>query len=360
MRRGGHWTLIALAITAASARRAAADIDISVYGDTDAVLKTDGTHAGTQDGFAAAKLDFFTTSTVGRWTFLGETLFEAGTDNEYGVDVERVEVGYLYREWLRVFAGRYHTALGYYNDAYHHGTYFMVPVGRPLALEFEDGGGIIPAHNVGVHADGRFEVGDDHLRYDVEVANGRSGEPLVVQNNHDTNLPKAFNVRLRYEPSSVLEGLVVGGNVYFDSIPANTTAASAMTPAPSGPLHELILGAHAAYFEHGMHAIAEAMMVVHTEIDTGAVHRTYTVFGEVGHAFDSLTPYARYEWTRFPTEGDPYYLKAAADGYQTASIGLKHATTDNIALKVQAGLMFSDRAGSDPMLTLTGQLAFAF
>ena len=335
---------------------------MSLYGDTDAVVKTDGTKNATQDSFASAKLDYFITSTMARWTFLSETMLEAGTDNNFAVDVERVEVGYLYKEWLRVCAGRYHTALGYYNDAYHHGTYFMVPTARPLAFDFEDSGGIIPAHNVGVHADGRFEVGDDHLRYDVEVANGRAGDPLVVQSNHDTNRPKAINVRLRYEPSGALEGLVVGGNVYFDSIPTNTMASSAETSFPFhfGPLHELILGAHAAYFEHGMHAVAEALMVQHTELDTGAVHRTYTAFAEVGHAWDDLTPYARYEWTRFPSEGDPYYLKTGADGYQTASLGLKHSTTDNIALKVQAGLTFSERAGTDPLLTLTGQLAFAF
>ena len=352
-------TGLLLMVSTASAR---ADIDLNVYGDTDASIKTDGTKAGTQDGFAAAKLDFFTTTTIARWTFLGETMFEAGIDNSFEVDVERVEVGYLYREWLRVFAGRFHTALGYYNDAFHHGTFFMVPVGRPTAVEFEDGGGLIPAHNVGIHADGRFEVGDDHIRYDLEIANGRAGDPLVVQSNHDTNRPKAVNVRLRYEPSGVLDGLIVGGNAYYDSIPTNTMASSseAAFPFHFGPLHELILGAHAAYFEHDVHFIAEAMMLQHTELDTGAVHRTYAAFAELGHAFDKVTPYARYEYTRFPAEGDPYFLKTAADGYQAASIGVKHSTTDNVALKLQAGLAFSDRAGTDPMLTLTGQAAFAF
>lgn len=353
---------IAALLLIGGARVASAEIELNVYGDTDATLKTDGTRTGTQDGFAAAKLDFFTTTTVSRWTFLAETLFEAGSDNSFAVDVERVEVGYLYRDWLRVFAGRFHTALGYYNDAFHHGTFFMVPVGRPAALEFEDGGGIIPAHNIGLHADGRFEVGDDHIRYDVELANGRNGDPFVVQSNHDTNRPKAVNVRLRYEPSGDLEGLIVGGNVYFDSIPTSTMAASSETAFPFhfGPLHELILGVHAAYFEHDIHFIAEAMMVQHTEVDSGAAHRTYAAFAELGHAFAALTPYARYEYTRFPVEGDPYYLRTAADGFQTASLGVKHATTDNIALKLQAGLMFSDRAGTDPTLTLTGQVAFAF
>ena len=345
-----------------ASRVAHADTEFSLYGDTDGVVKTTGTRAGTADSFAAAKLDLFTTTTIARWSFLAETMFEAGSDNAYSLDVERVEVGYLYKDWLRIFAGRFHTAIGYYNDAFHHGAFFMVPVGRPTMVEFEDGGGLIPAHNIGVHADGRFELGDDHLRYDVEIANGRAADPLEIQNNHDGNRPKAVNVRLRYEFAGALEGLLVGGNLYFDSIPANTMAASSETGFPFhfGPLHEWIVGAHAAYFEHEIHFVAEAMAIQHTELDTGVRHRTYAAFAEAGHTFDTLTPYVRYEWTRFPGEGDPYFLKTSVDGYTVASAGVKHNTTENIALKLQAGVTFFNRPGADPMLTLTGQLAFAF
>ena len=53
-------------------------------------------------------------------------------------------------------------------------------------------------------------------------------------------------------------------------------------------------------------------------------------------------------------------MKTAADGYQMVSAGIKHATTDNIALKLQTGVMFSRRPGTDPVYSVTGQLAFAF
>ena len=358
--RSGQWC-VALGILALAAP-AHAESEFSLYGDTDGTVKTNGSHDGTADSFSAAKLDLFTQTSANRWSFLAETMFEAGTDNSFELDVERVEVGYLYREWLRVFVGRFHTALGYYNDAFHHGAYFMVPVGRPTMVEFEDGGGLIPAHNVGVHLDGRIAVGGDHIRYDAEIANGRSGDPLEIQNNHDTNRAKALNLRVRYEPGGDLEGLLVGANIYFDSIPANTMATTSETAFPFhfGPIHEWIAGVHAAYLEHDIHFITEAMVVEHDEQDTGVRHRTYAAFGELGHSWDDLTPYARYEWTRFPTEGDPYYLKTAADGYQMVSAGLKHATTDNVALKLQTGVMFSRRPGTDPVYSVTGQLAFAF
>ena len=341
---------------------ARADTAMSLYGDTDAELKTTGSRSSTTEGFSAAHLDLFTTSTMGRWNFLSEVMFEAGTDNSFALDVERVEVGYLYRDWLRIAVGRFHTAFGYYNDAFHHGTYFMVPVNRPAMVAFEDGGGLIPAHNVGVHADGRIALGSGHLRYDLELANGHTSNRLEVQNSGDRNLSKAVNFRLRYEPGGDFDGLIVGGNLYFDSIPGGSIAAMAEpgATAPTSGLHEWIAGAHAAYLEHDIHFIAEVMAVQHTELDTKLQHRTYAAFVEVGRAFGAVTPFARYEWAQFPREGDPYFGRSYGDGYQGTSVGLKHATTDNVALKGQAGMTFFPHSNAAPILTLTAQLAFAF
>jgi hypothetical protein len=351
---------LALAITILASASARADTQFNLYGDLNGALATTGTRADTTDGFSAAKLYLFTTSTAGRWAFLAETLFEAGDENSFELDVERIEIGYLYRDWLRVRVGRFHSAIGYYNDAFHHGTYFMVPVGRPTMIEFEDGGGLIPAHNIGVHADGRFAVGEAHVHYDAELTNGRAADPLEIQNAHDSNRPKAINLRLRYEPAGALDGLVVGGNLYFDSIPAREMTSPADPAPPLGAIHEWIVGLHAAYLEHDVHLIAEAMMVQHTEVDDGAQHRTYAAFIEAGHAFDDVTPYARYEWTQFPDDGDPYMQKTRDDGYQTATLGVRHLTSENVALKAQAAVMFSRAPGSDPLFTLTGQIAFAF
>ena len=35
-------------------------------------------------------------------------------------------------------------------------------------------------------------------------------------------------------------------------------------------------------------------------------------------------------------------------------------TSDNVALKLQTGVLFSRRVGTDPTYSLTGQLAFGF
>lgn len=81
-----------------------------MYGDTQFDVRN---HAAVHDSFAAAHLDVFATADVGKLSFLGETFFESGEGNEFAVDVERVQISYLFSNSLRVRAGRTHTAFGY-------------------------------------------------------------------------------------------------------------------------------------------------------------------------------------------------------------------------------------------------------
>src|SRR5437867_12466976 len=120
--------LLAGAACLFAASAAHAQIGLNVYGDFDYIVR----HADTtENSLQLPRVDLFLTASHDRLTFLSEVMLEVGDANEFGVDVERVEVGYMVAEWLRVRVGRFHTALGYYNDAYHHGRYFQVAVDRP-------------------------------------------------------------------------------------------------------------------------------------------------------------------------------------------------------------------------------------
>lgn len=50
--------------------------------------------------------------------------------------------------------GKYHTALGYWNHTYHHGTWLQSSILRPEIYLFEFQGGILPDHSVGVEVFG--------------------------------------------------------------------------------------------------------------------------------------------------------------------------------------------------------------
>jgi hypothetical protein len=286
-------------------------------------------------------------------------MFEVDEENNFVLDVERTEVAYLFSDYFRVKVGRFHTAIGYYNDAYHHGRYFQTTVDRPEMVRFEDEGGLIPAHSVGLHIDGLLPLGPiGSVRYDAEVVNGRGPIPDSVTNAVDPNNQKAFNLRLRFEPSFP-DGLMLGGNIYVDKIKAN--AVDQPDISPTVDVDEVIVGAHLAYLENYVHLIAEYLYIQHKFFDRTGV--TQGVFGELGYTFGIVTPYARVQWVKFPAlvDADPFLQQNAAfpGGTFTAGVaGLRFAVSDFLAVKIEGGYTKFDAGGN----TKTGalQCAFAF
>jgi hypothetical protein len=336
-----------------------AQLGINTYGDIGYEVDRATNPSQTTNAFSTPRLELFLTETQGRLAFLAETMFEVGEDNSFGIDVERVEVAYIFSDVLRIRGGRFHTAIGYYNDAYHHGRYFQTTVDRPEMVRFEDEGGLIPAHSVGLHADGRLSLGHaGALRYDADLANGRGHLPDEVTNLTDANGAKAYNIRLRLEPAFA-DGLILGGNAYFDTINA---AIDPQDPAaPRERIRELILGAHVVYLEHNIHFIAEYLHVSHKVSATGYASVTQAGFVELGYTLGRITPYARIQRVSFPATLDLFYANNVLGqlGSLYASVaGLRFEMSDYLAFKLEGGYISQDSGRK----TTTGaaQCAFAF
>jgi hypothetical protein len=351
VRTRGAGLIALLAITTSTA--AQAELGIAVYGDVDYIVQH---QADTTNSFMTPRLEVFYTATQDRLSFLAEPMMEVAEDNEFAIDVERVEVAYIFADWFRLHFGRFHTALGYYNDAYHHGRYFQMTVDRPEIVRFEDEGGLIPAHSVGLHADGRFSLGRaGAIRYDIDVANGRGRTPSEVTNLFDPNGSKAINLRLRFEPA-FLDGLILGGNFYLDRISATGGPAMPMTIAT---IDERIFGAHVAYLEHDIHVIAEYLNIVHTTM--GESGMTQAGFGEIGYEIRRITPYLRYERVSFPATVDPFFaqnLLAERGSFYSLVAGSRYTLNDNLALKLEVGQTIPNLGATIRVLGL--QCAFAF
>jgi hypothetical protein len=336
-------------------RPAAAQVNLNVYGDINYVVEKG---EQTTNSFQMPRIELFPTATQDRLSFLSEILFEVDEQNNFAVDVERTEVAYLFSDYFRLRLGRFHTAIGYYNDAYHHGRYFQIAVDRPEMVRFEDEGGLIPAHSIGVHIDGLLPLGPlGALRYDAETANGRGHTPDEVTNAIDPNNQKAFNLRLRFEPAFP-DGLLLGGNVYVDKIKANVTEDPA---AGTVDVDEVILGAHLAYLENYVHLIAEYMRITHKFM--GIIGVTEAAYGELGYTFGAVTPYARVQLVIFPpvNDADPFLQKNAFfDRGSFASVvgGLRFNVSDYLAVKIEGGYTKLDSGAN--IKTGALQCAFAF
>src|SRR5437879_6188580 len=265
--------------------------DITLHGDNQ---RHDTT------SFSLGQLNLFITSDISeKFKFLSEIVFEGGPDNifgetrgennTFGVDVERMVVQYSHSDFFKLAVGRYHTAIGFYNTAYHHSTWFQTTTGRPLLFEFEDRGGILPIHNVGVSATGRIPSGSLGLHYIAEVGNGRSSRaPLdqePVQNEIDENTHKAFNLALFARPIGV-QGLQLGFSAYRDML----------TPLASPRVGETILAAHAVYQLPNFEWLNEAMVIRHAPEGTSRVFDTPAFYTQLSKRFGSYRPYFRYQY----------------------------------------------------------------
>jgi len=276
--------------------RGFANVDFSARGGDSAPDDTTGRTA-----FALGQFDLYMVSKLAdNITFLGETVFELDEQQEFAVDVERLQIGYHWSDALRLNVGRGHTALGYWNEAFHHGKLLQPTVERPEALKFEDDGGILPVHFVGLEASGRASLGAWDLSYVGYVANGRGPTPEVVQGAFDANGSKAVGGKL----SLARQGrrtFTLGPMVYHDVIPPNPGQ-----PGREGEIAQTILGAHLVYQDERFNLYSEYFHIRDEVRSTGErfSHEAAYAVGVVH--FGKWSPYAGIDWQSLDS-GDPYY-----------------------------------------------------
>ncbi len=303
---------------------------------------------GSTTSFSLGQLNLFVTSEMSeKFKFLSEIVFESGEDNAFGVDVERLLLQYSHNDYFNFAIGRYHTAIGYYNTAYHHSTWLQTAIGRPFLFEFEDGGGILPIHNVGASVTGRIPSRGLGLHYIVEVGNGRtSRSPLneAVQNVVDENNRKAINFGVFARPQAI-RGLQTGFSVYRDRL------------APDGlpSIGQTILAAHAVYVRPNFEWLNEALVIRHAPRGTARVLHTPGFYTQLSRRFGSYRPYLRYQYVNAPAN-EPLFADVGLR--HGPSVGLRYDATESVALKLQYDHTELRRQPAIDALTI--QFAFTF
>ncbi len=303
---------------------------------------------GDTNSFSLGQLDLFVTSRLSdTFSFLSEIVFEADPTNAFGIDVERLLLQYSPNDYFNFGVGRYHTAIGYYSTAYHHGTWFQTTTGRPFIFRFEDQGGILPIHSVGITANGRVPSGGLGLHYVAELGNGRaSRSPLseAVQNVVDENNHKAFNLGLYARPDEV-PGLQAGFSVYRDLL----------TPAGAPKIGQTILAAHVVYVKPSFEWLNEALMIRHAPLGASRIFHTPAFYTQISRRFGLVRPYFRYEYVNAPANEPVFSDITRRNG---PSLGLRFDVSEFSAFKVQYDR--TARRGQPVINGLELQFAFTF
>ncbi|WP_263355082.1 hypothetical protein [Acidicapsa acidisoli] len=324
--------------------------DVDLHGDT---------QKGDTTSFSLGELDLFVTSDISdKFKFLSEIVFEGGPDNYLGViqsqrnsfsvDLERYLVRYSQNDYLNISAGRGHTAIGYYNTAYHHSTWLQTTTDRPFLFAFEDSGGILPIHTVGATVSGLIPSGSLGLHYIAEIGNGRESRyPLVdepVQNEVSDANHKAVNLAMFARPDAV-RGLQTGFSVYRDLlVPANQSA-----------IHETILAAHAVLIRPRYEWLNEVLLDRHALVSGPEVFNTVGFYTQTSRQFGSFRPYVRYQYVNVPRK-EPVYPDVGLR--QGPSLGIRYDASESVALKFQYDYtMLRDQPA---VKGLTLQLGFTF
>jgi hypothetical protein len=301
---------------------------------------------GTTNAFVLGQLDLFLTSRLSeKFSVLGELIVEAGRDNEFSFEIHRLLLRYAHNDYFTFSAGRFHSAIGYYNTAYHHGSWFQTAANRPFIFAFESKGGILPLHNVGLSITGRVPSAPWGLRYVAEIGNGRAARsPLdrAVQTSIDENNGKAFNLGVFARPKA-LPGFQTGLSIYRDSL----------TPNGSPKVGQTIMAAHFIYQNKLYEILNEGVVVRHAVSDR--VFNTPGFYTQFSRRFGNARPYFRYQYVNVPGD-DPIFPDVGRRN--GPSLGLRYDVSDFAAFKAQYDR--TQRRRLDSINELILQLAFTF
>lgn len=299
---------------------------LNIRGFSDVTLHGDN-QKGDTTSFTIGQVDLFITSNVSdRLKFLSETVFEAGQDNNFGVDIERILLTYSFNDYLNIGVGRFHSAIGYYNTAYHHSTWFQTTTGRPFLFEFEDGGGILPIHNVGATVSGRIPSGTLGLHYVAEVGNGRASNSLLnpnvnaVQNVVDENNGKSVNFEVFARPEAI-PGLETGFSVYRDNL----------YPQNLPKIGQTIMDAFVVYIRPRFEWLNEALLIRHAP-QGGHVFETPGFYTQISRRWGLYRPYFRYQYVNVSPNEPLVSFVGLRHG---PSVGLRYDIADFAAVKLQ-------------------------
>ena len=298
------------------------------------------------NSFALGQFDLFVTAALNeRVSVLAEIVMEAsGANTQVVTDLERLQLTYRVADYLQLSAGRYHTGIGFYNTAFHHGAYFETPIGRPRTFDFEDEGGVLPVHEIGLSARGTVPGTGSALRYLAEIGNGRTWETADDgSEGSDRNGAKSTNVGFSLRPER-WRGLEVGSSFYRDRV-RDLTGADIRLRIPA---------AYAVYRTPIAEVMAEWVRVSYTTADGNAEDSDGGYF-QASRAWGKTRPYYRFD--RLAIEP----LSPFIGGFEsslTHIVGLRVDPAMWIGLKAQYER--SDEGALRGIDTLRTQLVFVF
>jgi hypothetical protein len=302
------------------------------FADVGAAWNTNGAPARL-NGFGVGALDVYLTPQITeRLKGLVELVFEYEPDGGGAIDLERLQLGYVQSDQLTFWLGRFHTPFGAWNTLYHHGANLQTAITRPRFLDFEDRGGIIPAHTVGAWASGRAPLGRGRATYEFYLGNGPkiSDRHLNFNAFTDDNADKMVGANIGYEFAGPLAGLTLGAHGFGMKVDSYSDSGLRL-----GRNRVRVFGGYGVFDDGAWEAIAEYYRFSNAEEGGAGRVSSQAGFVQAGRTFGQLTPYLRFERAALAPMDTFFQRQRSAVSYRRAVVGLRYALGGKGALKFE-------------------------
>jgi hypothetical protein len=277
------------------------------------------------DGFTIGQVVAHMSASLGEsFSIFGE--FSAtGKDSEYSFEVERLIAKYEFSDLFKLSGGRYHTPIGYWNSAYHHGSWLHTSTSRPEMVRF--GSKLIPIHFVGILMEGTLPRNRLGLSYSAGFGNGRHENIARSGDAGDINSDKAWMVQVQAAPDRYY-GLKFGLGYYSDEI----------KPDDRPDIKENTVSAYAAWTKESPEIIFEYMHSTHELLSnssvSGDVDAWYAHFAyRLKDQRRNWKPYIRFEKTDVD-DTDPLLFDQGLD-FDASILGVRWDFNPYAALKAE-------------------------
>jgi hypothetical protein len=219
-----------------------------------------------------------------------------------------------------------------WNTSFHHGANLQTSLSRPRFVEFEDKGGIIPAHSVGLWASGKARLGPGKITYDGYLSNGPRIRDRHLNFNAftDDNSGKMLGGSLGYEPAGLFSGLTAGVHGFGSTVNAYSSSGLVLNQTKLR-----MTGGYFGYDADDWEAIGEYYRFANSDMVGGAKHGSNAWFIHVGRMFGALTPYVRYERTALAADDAYFSSQRVGRSYKRATAGARYALDAKSSLKLE-------------------------
>lgn len=316
--------------------------ELNGFADVSFTKSTEGADEFRNGDFAFGTLDLYFAQTMEDIEVLVELIVEMGDV----LDLERLTLGYRFNDAIRVKVGRFHTPLGFWNTAYHHGVQLQPTILRPEFLNFEDDAGILPTHSVGTYLSGRVRTMVGAVEYGGMVGNGpritaseeEDANVLFPNNISDNNIGKAVAFHVALSPE-MIQGLKIGVSGHMSRVQSSDTVdidvdnadgdndPTTGVEAGSGDVDvdQTILGAALTYSIGNLGLAGEYFSIEDENNAPGGESDTNDAYyGLITYTFkDRWVPYLMYE-DMSADEDDPYFLSLGTQDVTKYTAGLRY------------------------------------